>query len=77
MQRKERGNGEDAATVLTVFLREMRQKAEGRSKPESTLESGSTKYRKSRGVVTFVTNCDKTVTKCDQRTAFPDSMSHF
>ena len=27
-QRKERGNGEDAATVLTVFLREMRQKAE-------------------------------------------------
>ena len=36
---------------------------EGRSKPESTLESGSTKYRKSRGVVTFVTNCDKTVTK--------------
>ncbi len=27
-QRKERGNGEDATTVLTVFLREMRQKAE-------------------------------------------------
>ena len=27
-ERKERGNGEDAATVLTVFLREMRQKAE-------------------------------------------------
>ncbi len=26
--RKERGNGEDAATVLTVFLREMRQKSE-------------------------------------------------
>ena len=27
-ERKERGNGEDAATVLTVFLREMQQKAE-------------------------------------------------
>ena len=27
-QRKERGNGEEAATVLTVFLREMRPKAE-------------------------------------------------
>ena len=27
-QRKEQGNGEDAATVLTVLLREMRQKAE-------------------------------------------------
>ena len=28
LQRKEQGNGEDAATVLTVLLREMRQKAE-------------------------------------------------
>ena len=27
-QRKEQGHGEDAATVLTVLLREMRQKAE-------------------------------------------------
>ena len=27
-QRKEQGNGEDTATVLTVLLREMRQKAE-------------------------------------------------
>ncbi len=57
-----RNHGEGDWSLERVAVRRceigIHQSNKGRSKPDRPWSLESTKYRKSRGVVTFVTNCD-------------------